>query len=163
MNIKNFSLCLIIGFSLSACAQQTKNTVSADKAPTYEVVKSNAEWKAELSPQEYYVIREKGTERPFTGDLLDNKKEGIYTCRACANPLFESSTKFESGTGWPSFYAAIEGEVEEDSDNSLGIVRTEILCSQCGGHLGHVFDDGPAPTGLRYCVNSASLDFTEGK
>lgn len=122
------------------------------------------EWKSKLSTQEYYVLRQKGTERAFSGDLWDSKKNGVYTCAACQLPLFDSHTKFESGTGWPSFYQPIKKEfVKEEHDNSLGIVRIEVLCARCGGHLGHVFNDGPAPTGLRYCINSVSLDLVEKK
>ena len=126
----------------------------------YEVVKSDEEWKEELTPEEYRVLRQKGTERPFTGDLLKNKEEGVYVCAACGQPLFDSETKFDSGTGWPSFYQPVDGDnVAEESDRSYGMVRTEVLCGRCGGHLGHVFPDGPKPTGLRYCINSVSLDF----
>ncbi len=149
---------------LVACAQspEKQSSKSEDEQQTkYPVVKSEEAWKSELSDQEYYVIREKGTERAGTGDLLDNKKEGIYTCRACGQELYDSETKFNSGTGWPSFYDCLEGAVLEDSDVSFGMVRTEILCSNCGGHLGHVFNDGPEPTGQRHCVNSVSLDFKE--
>ena len=126
----------------------------------YEIEKSPEEWKQELTEEEYRVLREKGTERAFTGDLLNNKQEGVYVCAACGQELFDSETKFESGTGWPSFYAPVdEDNVAEESDRSFGMKRTEVLCSRCGGHLGHVFPDGPKPTGLRYCINSVSLDF----
>lgn len=124
------------------------------------IVKSNAEWKKELNAQEYYVLREEGTERAFTGDLWDNHAKGTYICRACGLPLFSSDTKFNSGTGWPSFWKPVKPEyVTENTDSSLGMARTEVECARCGGHLGHVFDDGPRPTGLRYCINSVSLDF----
>ena len=118
------------------------------------------EWKKRLDEKEFYILREEGTERAFTGDLLDNKDTGIYACAACGAPLFSSETKYESGTGWPSFYTPIqEGLVGEETDRKLGMARTEVHCARCGGHLGHVFPDGPDPTGLRYCINSVSLDF----
>ena len=118
------------------------------------------EWKKRLTEKEFYILREGGTERAFTGDLLDNKGTGIYTCAACGAPLFSSETKYKSGTGWPSFYTPIqEGRVGEEVDRTLGMTRTEVHCARCGGHLGHVFPDGPKPTGLRYCINSVSLDF----
>lgn len=125
-------------------------------------LKSEKEWKEDLPPQRYQVLREKGTERPFTGELLDNKRSGVYKCAGCGQELFSSDAKYDSGSGWPSFYSPLsEGDIEEKKDKSLFTVRTEVLCSRCGGHLGHVFDDGPRPTGLRYCINSASLDFEE--
>lgn len=125
----------------------------------YPIEKSENEWKEKLSPEQYRILREKGTEAPHTGTYNLHFEDGAYKCAACNTKLFESDSKFDSGCGWPSFDKAIEGAVEYVQDRSFGMIRTEILCSNCGGHLGHVFDDGPTETGQRYCVNSASINF----
>ncbi|MCP8312066.1 MAG: peptide-methionine (R)-S-oxide reductase MsrB [Candidatus Methylarchaceae archaeon HK02M1] len=124
--------------------------------------RSEEEWRKILTPEEFHVLREKGTESPFTGKYLNNKKKGVYRCAACGNEVFLSDSKYDSGTGWPSFWdKASKESIELKPDKSLGMERTEVLCSKCGGHLGHVFNDGPRPTGLRYCINSIALDFNE--
>ena len=126
-----------------------------DKTPPTE-----EEWKKELTPEQYYILRKKGTERPFTGKYNNHKEEGTYACAACGNELFSSENKYDSGCGWPSYWTALaKDKIILQEDRSHGMIRTEVLCAKCGGHLGHVFDDGPEPTGLRYCINSVSLNF----
>ena len=153
---------LLFGIFLISCTN--KNDFAQDSKPKEQpkkekIMKTEEEWKKTLTPEQYRVLREKGTERAFTGKYYQNHDDGIYYCAACDNPLFTSKTKYESGSGWPSFYEPIPGGIESETDNTLGMARTEVHCARCGGHLGHVFDDGPKPTGLRYCINSVSLDF----
>ena len=127
-----------------------------------KIEKTDEEWRRSLTPEQYRVLREKGTERPFTGEYEHAKDKGVYVCAGCGNPLFSSDTKYESGSGWPSFYQPLSGEsVATEEDNSLFMERTEVLCNRCGGHLGHVFDDGPQPTGQRYCMNSVALKLSK--
>ncbi|WP_236975659.1 peptide-methionine (R)-S-oxide reductase MsrB [Membranihabitans maritimus] len=166
MKNQNIFLLLLIATVLTISCDNSKaqsNEKNNNVTSSIEKIeKSDAEWKKELSAEVYHIMREKGTERPFTGELLNNKKEGTYVCAACNLPLFSSQTKFKSGTGWPSFFKPIKDEnVLEETDRSLGMVRTEVLCARCHGHLGHVFEDGPKPTGLRYCLNSLALGFEE--
>jgi peptide-methionine (R)-S-oxide reductase len=145
-----------IGLFLAGCSQ------AEDKLMNFPVQKTDAEWKKELTPEQYRVLRQAGTERPFTGIYTDNEEPGVYRCAACGVELFTSESKFHSGCGWPSFDAAAEkGTVVLRKDNSLGMTRTEVLCANCGSHLGHLFNDGPTATGLRYCINSEALKFEE--
>lgn len=150
--MKTLMLTVIITFFFLSCSHSQQVDSSA-------ITKSETEWKEVLTPQEYYVLRQKGTERPHTGEYNKFYEKGIYVCKGCQNPLFESKTKYDSGSGWPSYYTCIKGNVKEVKDNSHGMSRVEIVCERCNGHLGHVFNDGPKPTGLRYCINSVSLSF----
>ena len=160
--MKKFFTAIICLATLASCnAQQNKKTASKNQ---FEITKTDAEWKKQLSPLAYEVSRKQGTEQAFSGQYNDNHQKGIYTCIGCGQEVFSSENKFESGTGWPSFYKPIKaGNVGETVDKSYGMTRTEVHCSRCGGHLGHIFDDGPKPTGLRYCINSVSMNFIPAK
>lgn len=157
---------ILLLFSFSACAQNNVTDMKLNDPinENFEINKTDEDWRKILTDEEYYILREKGTEKPYTGKLLNNKDAGTYSCAACNNELFSSDTKFDSHCGWPSFYAEkAKGKIVYKKDLTHGMVRTEIICAKCGGHLGHVFDDGPKPTGLRYCVNSVSIKFTPAK
>ncbi len=153
---------LLIAFSLTACNGNSQTTAPKPKSTMNDkdkVVKTDEEWKKTLSPEQYNVLREKGTEMPYSGKYYLSKEKGVYLCAACGAELFRSEQKFDAGCGWPSFSDVVDSsKVVYTKDNSMGMTRTEITCARCGGHLGHVFDDGPAPTGLRYCINSVSIE-----
>ena len=171
MDLKNkflgsiLALAFVSALALTSCQSASGNgqamahsAVQTKQDTIKRVMKSEEEWKKELTSEQYRILREKGTERAFTGEYWDEKSKGVYKCSGCGSQLFSSETKYKSGSGWPSFYQPIaENRVTEHSDRSHGMVRTEVTCTKCGGHLGHVFTDGPRPTGLRYCINSASL------
>ncbi|WP_224482692.1 peptide-methionine (R)-S-oxide reductase MsrB [Robertkochia aurantiaca] len=153
-------LLVVVGCNENSKAQNKTNYVADKSNENYPVSMSEEEWKEKLTDLEYYVLREEGTERAGTSDLLNKKEKGTYVCAGCGNPLFKSEHKFDSGTGWPSFDRTIEGNVAYSTDNKIGMTRTEEHCARCGGHLGHVFNDGPPETtGKRHCINGAALDF----
>jgi peptide-methionine (R)-S-oxide reductase len=165
---------ILLAFSFVSCNSQNKNaeikkdvtkqTQTKKDTMDFKIVKTDAEWKAQLTPEEYAVLREKGTERPYTGEYDKHFEKGMYVCAACENPLFTSDTKFDSHCGWPSFDEAIKGATIYHKDTSYSMIRTEVMCAKCGGHLGHVFDDGPQETtGQRYCTNSVSIKFLPAK
>lgn len=161
MKLNSPAWLLAFGFAVLACGQTAKLTGPSHK---YPYSKSDAEWHKLLTPAQYNVLREKGTERAFTGQYWDYHGTGKFVCAGCGQELFDTSTKFDSGTGWPSFWKPTkEANIEKLKDYSFGMTRTEVNCSRCGGHLGHVFEDGPKPTGLRYCINSVSLKLVESK
>lgn len=161
MKLKVLIVFLILITSCKGVSQEkeTSSETETQKTTAFAVQKTEAEWKKELTDAQFYVLRKAATENPFTSDLLDNKKEGVYVCAGCGTEVFKSATKFDSGTGWPSFYEEIEGNVAYDVDYKIGYKRTEEHCATCGGHLGHVFEDGPEPTGERHCINGVALKF----
>ncbi len=164
--MKNFQILIFIILVMESCSGQIPNEKSSAKKSIMNTEmneektnKSEEEWKKQLTPGQFHILREKGTEYPFTGKFYKHDEKGIYTCAGCGAELFSSETKFDAGCGWPSFYESLSNKVDTAADGSHGMIRIEIKCKKCGGHLGHIFNDGPKPTGLRYCVNSESLDF----
>ena len=160
MNRRNM---MIAGAGLFAGLVTRTNFASAKSPGKFEIHYSDAEWKKRLTAREFYILREQGTERPFTSELLKEKRDGLYTCAGCALPVYRSADKYDSGTGWPSFVRDIKGNVGTSIDRGFFMTRTEVHCRRCGGHLGHVFDDGPRPTGKRHCINGDALDFVAAK
>jgi peptide methionine sulfoxide reductase msrA/msrB len=166
MRFKIINLCFLITLCFTSCAQSNKKKENSSTVKSNDTTMnlSEQEWKAKLSPEQYYILREKGTEKPFSGEFTLTKEKGIYKCGGCGEPLFTDDMKFESHCGWPSFDKEIAGgKIIQTEDNTHGMKRTEITCAKCGGHLGHIFDDGPTETGKRYCVNSGSLSFEPQK
>lgn len=149
----------LMGFAALRWLWPSQASAAAEKSENFAVKKTDAEWKAQLTPEQFSVLRKEGTERPYSSPLNKEHRKGTFACAGCDLPLFSSDTKFESGTGWPSFYQPLQDAVGTTTDRTFGMARTEVHCSRCGGHLGHVFEDGPKPTGLRYCMNGVSLAF----
>lgn len=160
LTLAAYALWLVVPTSL---ADKSNNQLASNRVEKKRMSQYEEDWKQKLTPDQYRVLREKGTERPFTGQYLNNKSDGTYMCGACGNPIFKSDTKFDSGSGWPSFDKAIPGSIKLTKDNSHGMQRVEVTCAKCGSHLGHLFNDGPTASGERFCINSVSLGFEPEK